>query len=659
MPSRLSIRPRSSGYRSDTTALVAVFRPAPPKPSTKTDSGGRGKLPRQPKATQAHGREQRRCRQHRLVAEAIHDRPRHGRRDEHADEQDAEQLALLGQVDAEPRPHLRQAEQRAQQRDDGAEEEHAGAGAGEQTATVHGVNSAAITIVRKARAQQARPLSEKVRAPMLSSRHPRHEPAAALRRGSSDRSAAAQLPLQARRTSCRATTKQDSAKVTYATMAAGHMEDLQREIDAESAKVRAVFGSTYPMFIDGQEVVRIGRLRRHQPDRHPDPDRQVPEGHAGSRQGRRCGRTRRLPRLEAPGGGRNASVLSGRSASTSAPSVPRCRRSSGTRPARAGSRRSARSRSRRTSSPTTPTSSKSTDAYPHRHGRPRLARGERAASSGRTASGPSSRRSTFPLALAAGPTAAALLAGNTVVFKPATDTPLVGLKLYELVGRGPAARRLQLRDGRRRHRRAGARRQPRRSTASCSPARWTSGMRLIRDNAARPDPAPADHRDGRQEPGHRHGVGGSRQGQRRRHAIGLRQPGPEVLGLLAGVRAREGPRPFRRDCSSRRRERIRIGNPLERDVWMGPVINEAAVKTYEEAIARAQADGGQDPHGRRRLLDEPFNHGYFVEPTVVDRPARSTTRCSAQELFVPIVVVVGVSRSWTRRWRWRTGPSTG
>jgi len=32
----------------------------------------------------------------------------------------------------------------------------------------------------------------------------------------------------------------------------------------------------------------------------------------------------------------------------------------------------------------------------------------------------------FPLALAAGPAAGALLAGNTVVFKPATDTPFLG-----------------------------------------------------------------------------------------------------------------------------------------------------------------------------------------------------------------------------------------
>ena len=38
----------------------------------------------------------------------------------------------------------------------------------------------------------------------------------------------------------------------------------------------------------------------------------------------------------------------------------------------------------------------------------------------------------FPLALAAGPAGGALVAGNTVVFKPASDTPFLGLKLYEL-----------------------------------------------------------------------------------------------------------------------------------------------------------------------------------------------------------------------------------
>src|SRR5437773_3171751 len=39
----------------------------------------------------------------------------------------------------------------------------------------------------------------------------------------------------------------------------------------------------------------------------------------------------------------------------------------------------------------------------------------------------------FPLALAAGPSGAALVAGNTVVFKPASSTPLLGYKLYEVM----------------------------------------------------------------------------------------------------------------------------------------------------------------------------------------------------------------------------------
>ena len=41
----------------------------------------------------------------------------------------------------------------------------------------------------------------------------------------------------------------------------------------------------------------------------------------------------------------------------------------------------------------------------------------------------------FPLALAAGPAGGALAAGNTVVFKPASDTPLLGYQLYEVIAR--------------------------------------------------------------------------------------------------------------------------------------------------------------------------------------------------------------------------------
>src|SRR5438105_13231209 len=38
-------------------------------------------------------------------------------------------------------------------------------------------------------------------------------------------------------------------------------------------------------------------------------------------------------------------------------------------------------------------------------------------------------------------------------------------------------------------------------------------------------------------------------------------------------------------------KKLQIGHPLHRDVYVGPVINEDAVKTYEHAVAQATHDG--------------------------------------------------------------------
>ena len=69
----------------------------------------------------------------------------------------------------------------------------------------------------------------------------------------------------------------------------------------------------------------------------------------------------------------------------------------------------------------------------------------------------------FPLALAAGPAGGALVAGNTVVFKPASATPAARLRAVRGDGGGgDSARGLQLHHRKRQHRGTGARRQPRR-----------------------------------------------------------------------------------------------------------------------------------------------------------------------------------------------------
>jgi 1-pyrroline-5-carboxylate dehydrogenase len=85
-------------------------------------------------------------------------------------------------------------------------------------------------------------------------------------------------------------------------------------------------------------------------------------------------------------------------------------------------------------------------------------------------------------------------------------------------------------------------------------------------------------------------------------------------------------------------KQIKIGNPLHRDVYIGPVISEDAVNTYERAVEQARRDGGKILAGGHRLTDGEFAHGYFVEPTIIeglplDHPLFS------EELFVPITVI--------------------
>ena len=147
----------------------------------------------------------------------------------------------------------------------------------------------------------------------------------------------------------------------------------------------------------------------------------------------------------------------------------------------------------------------------------------------------------FPMALAAGPTGAALLGGNTVVFKPSTASPLSAVKLHRGVHR---------------RRRAGRSDQPGhgpgrdgRPGAPGSPGRRRDRVhRLVRGrDAAVPlvleDVAAAVHRrDGWQEPGDRLAQRRPRRGGRGDHAQRVRVRWPEVLGQLARLRRAAGPR---------------------------------------------------------------------------------------------------------------------
>ncbi|MEL6347286.1 MAG: aldehyde dehydrogenase family protein [Myxococcota bacterium] len=78
---------------------------------------------------------------------------------------------------------------------------------------------------------------------------------------------------------------------------------------------------------------------------------------------------------------------------------------------------------------------------------------------------------------------------------------------------------------------------------------------------------------------------------------------------------------------------VRIGDPLDENTLMGPLIDDLAVQQYQEAIETIKAQGGEILVGGA-VLDRP---GHFVQPTVV-RATVDMPICQ-HETFAPILYV--------------------
>jgi aldehyde dehydrogenase (NAD+) len=79
-------------------------------------------------------------------------------------------------------------------------------------------------------------------------------------------------------------------------------------------------------------------------------------------------------------------------------------------------------------------------------------------------------------------------------------------------------------------------------------------------------------------------------------------------------------------------EQVRIGNPLEEGVLMGPVVTEAAVKIFTDAMQTIAEQGGRVLCGGNAL------EGNYVEPTIV--LAEEPMEIIARETFAPILYVI-------------------
>ena len=81
-----------------------------------------------------------------------------------------------------------------------------------------------------------------------------------------------------------------------------------------------------------------------------------------------------------------------------------------------------------------------------------------------------------------------------------------------------------------------------------------------------------------------------------------------------------------------------IGNPLESNTFMGPLINSNAYKNYQKYIKLAFRDGMVLAGGGFIKKDDNFKYGYYVEPTIVDGLPKNH-RLFREELFMPILCI--------------------
>jgi len=90
--------------------------------------------------------------------------------------------------------------------------------------------------------------------------------------------------------------------------------------------------------------------------------------------------------------------------------------------------------------------------------------------------------------------------------------------------------------------------------------------------------------------------------------------------------------------------RIKIGNGLTEDVFMGPLINQEGVAKWNHHNQKAKEEGGEILLEGKELTDNEFACGNFVSPFVYRfQDYKRGTFCLREEAFSPHVALIGVN----------------
>jgi 1-pyrroline-5-carboxylate dehydrogenase len=244
----------------------------------------------------------------------------------------------------------------------------------------------------------------------------------------------------------------------------------------------------------------------------------------------------------------------------------------------------------------------------------------------------------FPLALSGGPSGGALVAGNAVVYKPSSDAPLCGLKLAEIADQaglprgvfnmvsGPGATvgaELQENEG---------------VDGMLFTGSYEIGFNEIFKTFSKRYPKPVVVEMGGKNPAivsARADLEEAAEGVMR-SAFGY---GGQKCSACSRVYVQAPVYDAFLEALVAKTKGISVGDPTDRKVWLGPLVNAKARAKYDAAVAEAKRDG-------RVIIGGEVLGGHgtdlYVAPTVVaDLPADH--RIWRDELFVPLVAVAKVS----------------
>ncbi|MFA5573973.1 MAG: aldehyde dehydrogenase family protein [Brumimicrobium sp.] len=104
-------------------------------------------------------------------------------------------------------------------------------------------------------------------------------------------------------------------------------------------------------------------------------------------------------------------------------------------------------------------------------------------------------------------------------------------------------------------------------------------------------------------------------------------------------------------------KQIKIGNPLDENNHMGPLIDEDAVQMYVDAIEKAKKEGGKILAEGGVLSGEGYESGCYVKPVIIE--AKNEYEIVQHETFAPILYVMKYSGDVTNAIEMQNGVVQG